>query len=187
MTNLGRLFGVLTLSATAACGVGDDAPPPSTPDPRICSANLSITGNFTLGMPAPDLVNNDTQMPPADGLPDVEGCWPVGTWTWTMAVVDNTCQTPPTPAPSYSFRTDYVLDANNEPTYTYSLIAPTSFPNYRLKVSSGGGGLCEGVIEFYTADGLESWILHPALDSFNMNGPLDGLAEYAQWSDAQYP
>lgn len=187
MTNVGRVLSTLLLVTAGACGVGDDSPPVEpTPDPRVCTAILAITGDFAISAMVPDDVNNDTQMPPGDGLPDFTGCWPVGTWTFTMAVTENTCATAPTPEASYSFRTDYVPDMNGEPQYQYTLLAPTPM-NYRLKVTSGGGGLCEGLVELYSDDGLESWILHPALNVFNTSGPLGGEGEYSIWKEPAYP
>lgn len=188
MGPMGRVLPILLLATTsAACGVGDDGPGVEpTPEPRICTTVLAITGTFTQSLAVPDDVNNDTQLPPGDGLPDFTGCWPVGTWTFSLALGENTCDTPPTPEASYSFRTDYVPDMNGEPQYEYALLAPTPM-NYRLKVSSGGGGLCEGLIELYSDDALESWILHPALNTFNMNGPLGGEGEYAIWREPAYP
>jgi hypothetical protein len=186
MTNPGRLS---ILALLTACGVGDNDKPelPSTPEPRLCSANLAITGTFTVNGTVPDDVNNTTKMPPGDGMPDFTGCWPTGTWQFNLAVTDNTCDPAPVPAADYRFRTDYVNDVGGEPQYMYTLVAPALTTPYRLKVSSGGGGLCEGLIEIYSADGLQSWNLHPALNSFNMSGPLSGVGEYAEWSEPQYP
>lgn len=183
MTKCGTVL-LLVLSA-GACGVGDDLDPPNTPEPRLCTANLGITGNFTVGAMVPDDVNNDTGEPPGDGMPDFTGCWPTGTWSWTMSVTDNTCATAPTPEPTYSFRTDYTPDANGEPQYVYTLLAPALTEGYRLKVSSGGGGLCEGILEVFSPDGLATWNLHATLDSFNMSGPLGGQGEYAEWREPQ--
>lgn len=181
-----RLSLVSLLGGATACGVGDDALP-STPEPRICTANLTLSGTFTLGATAPDVVNNDTGQPPGDGQPDIMGCWPTGTWTWTVAIADTTCASPPALEASYSFRTDYTTDANGDPEYAYTLLAPQRSTGFRLKVSSGGGGLCEGALELFSDDGKESWILQPALDTFNTNGPLTGVGEYAQWRESQYP
>ncbi|MDX2087393.1 MAG: hypothetical protein SFX73_06070 [Kofleriaceae bacterium] len=189
MDSAGRLFSlgfVISLTTLAACGVGDDGELPSTPEPRICSATLAITGTFTIGAMVPDRVNNNNNEPPGDGMPDFTGCWPTGTWTWTMTVGESNCATAPAPEASYSFRTDYLPDANGEPQYSYTLLAPQLTDNYRLKVSSGGG-LCEGILEIYANEGKESWLLHPALDVFNQSGPLTGEGEYAMWKESQYP
>lgn len=176
-----------SLASLTACGVGDDGELPSTPEARECTANLTITGTFTLGAQVPDNYNNDTGDPPGDGVPDFSGCWPTGTWTWTVAVADNTCPTAPVPEASYSFRTDFLPDMNGEPQFSYTLLAPQLTSNYRLKVSSGGGGLCEGGLEIYDATGTTGWILQPALDVFNQSGPLTGVGEYAIWKESQYP
>lgn len=170
----------------AACGVGDDGTP-STPEPRECLANLSITGQFTMSQAPPDELNNDTGMPPGDGKPDINGCWPTGTWTFSAAIVDNTCKTEPVLLPEYKFTAVFVPDPT-EAKYTYTLNTPDpGSMNHRIHVSSGGGGLCEAGVELYSADGKQSWNLQPALNTFNANGPLTGLGEYAEWKDSQYP
>jgi len=175
---------VLLLSA---CGVGDDGVP-STPEPRECLANLSITGQFTMSQAAPDNVNNDTGDPPGDGKPDIMGCWPTGTWTFSAAIVDNTCKTPPVLLPEYKFTATYVPDPT-DPKYTYELVAPTpaAMANHRIHVSSGGGGLCEAGVELYSEDGKQFWNLLPALNTFNASGPLTGFGEYSEWKDPQFP
>lgn len=170
----------------SACGVGDDGTP-STPEPRECVAHLDITGQFTIGAAAPDIVNNDTGDPPGDGIPDIQGCWPVGTWSFKAALVDNTCKNPPELLPEYKFTGVYIPDPT-EPKYEFTMVTPSpDAMNHRVHVSSGGGGLCEAGVELYSADGLKSWNLQPALNVFNISGPLTGLGEYAEWKDAQYP
>lgn len=176
---------VLCLLLTA-CGVGDDGVP-TTPEPRECLAHLNITGQFTMSQAAPDIVNNDTGDPPGDGKPDIMGCWPVGTWTFSAALVDNTCKTEPMLLAEYKFNGVYIPDPT-EPKYEFTLVTPDPGSlNHRVHVSSGGGGLCEAGVELYSADGKQSWILQPALNTFNASGPLTGLGEYAEWKDAQYP
>ncbi len=186
MTNPGRF---LILALLSACGVGDnDTPLPSTPEERICSATLAIAGSFAMSSPVPDTVNNDTQMPPGDGIPDFTGCWPTGVWTFTATVGENNCATAPVPDPEYKFTTTYTLDSNMEgPKYDLVLNTPALTGDFRLKVSSGGGGLCEGVIEIYKTGATEAWILHPALNVFNMSGPLTGEGEYSLYPGPVYP
>jgi hypothetical protein len=174
----------LLLLAITGCGVGDDGPP-STPEPRICQAHYTVSGQFTLGMPAPDKVNNDTGDPPGDGKPDIQGCWPVGNWTFTVANVDNDCKTPPTPLAQYQFTGTFVDDPV-EPGYTFTVVAPNpSTSKTRIGVSSGGGGLCVGKLELFSEDFKQTWILEPSLNVFNTSGPLTGVAEYAEWADSQ--
>ena len=186
MANRGALVLCLGLGALAACGVGDDGPP-STPEPRICQAHFTVAGQFTMSRAAPDDVNNDTGVAPGDGIPDIQGCWPVGTWTFSLTQVDNTCKTAPTPNAEYKFSGVFVPDAV-EPDYVFTLVTPdpTSM-THRVNVSSGGGGLCEGSLELYSADAKQAWILNPALNVFNMSGPLTGVAEYGEYKEAQYP
>ncbi len=185
MVNPERL---LLLALLPACGVGDDAPLPSTPEERICSATLALTGTFQMSSTVPDLVTNGTDMGPPDGMPDFTGCWPTGVWTFTAAVGENNCATPPVPEAQYRFTGTYTLDSMMEgPKYDFALNTPALTENYRLKVSSGGGGLCEGVIEIYQEGATKAWILHPALNTFNASGPLTGEGEYAEYKTAVYP
>lgn len=187
MTNPGR-FLIFALLSLSACGVGDDAPLPSTPEERICSATLAIAGNFMITSPVPDNLDNNTNMPPADGMPDFTGCWPTGVWTFTATVGETNCATPPVPEAQYKFTGTYTLDSMMEgPKYDFVLNTPALTENFRLKVSSGGGGLCEGVIEIYTDGATKAWLLHPALNTFNASGPLGGEGEYAEYKTAVYP
>ena len=182
-----RSLALAPLLLFGACGVGDDGPP-STPEPRICQAHFTVSGTFTLGMPSPDKVNNDTGAPPGDGMPDIMGCWPVGTWTFTLKQDDNNCAKEPTPLAEYKLNVAFIDDPV-EPDYMYTLVEPNpTTTKTRQSVSSGGGGLCVANIEVFSEDGKQTWNLQPALDVFNMNGPLTGVAEYAEWKDSQtYP
>ncbi|MBL0212934.1 MAG: hypothetical protein IPQ07_03550 [Myxococcales bacterium] len=186
MANRGALVLCLGLGALAACGVGDDGPP-STPEPRLCQAHMSLTGSFTLGQAPPDHVNNDTGNAPGDGLPDIMGCWPVGTWAFSVSITDNTCAVAPTPLAEYKFTTTFVDDPV-EPDYTYAVVTPSpATTKSRVSVSSDAAG-CQGTIELFSEDGKQTWNLQPSLTAFNTNGPLTGSGEYAEWKDAQtYP
>jgi hypothetical protein len=186
MRTTGLLLSVSFL--VGACGVGDEET--NTPDERLCNAQLSITGTFTMSQPAPDLVDNDTNMPPADGQPDFTGCWPTGMWKFTASIDSTTCSSPPTqPATEYQFVTTYMQGSDGAGgEYDYQLVAPSlQVGEYRLKVSSGGGGLCEGVMELYLDGAKKAWLLHPALNVFNQSGPLTGVGEYGEFDEAIYP
>lgn len=179
---------LLSLIFLGACGVGDEET--NTPDERLCNAQLSITGTFTMSQPAPDLVNNDTNEPPGDGQPDFTGCWPTGMWKFTASIDSTTCATPPTqPAQEYQFVTTYMQGSDGAGgEYDYQLVAPSlQAGEYRLKVSSGGGGLCEGVMELYLDGAKKAWLLHPALNVFNQSGPLTGIGEYGEFDEPIYP
>jgi hypothetical protein len=181
----------ISLLLIGACGVGDDGGLPGPTDPRLCTTEFNLTGSFTVGMAPPDNVNNDTQQPPGDGVPDIEGCWPTGMWTFTAAVTTNTpgeteCAPAPTAPTQIQFKVDFVSDPV-DPTYSYTVVAPTTFSKSLVKVSQGGGGLCEGQIEFFSSDGKETFNFHPVLNVFNQNGPLNGQGEFARFSVDQRP
>lgn len=181
----GALASLLLLGA---CGVGDDEPiqPGNmTAAERLCTDEYEVTGTFALGQASPDNVNNDTQEAPGDGIPDIQGCWPTGTWNFTLARIGGDCTPAPTIPSSFSFRVDFIADPL-DPSYEETLIAPAS-DEYRLHVSQGGGGLCEGGLEVYSTDGKEVWNIHPTLDVFNQNGPLGGSGEFSRFSKNQIP
>lgn len=161
-----------------------------TAEERLCTDTYSIAGTFTLGESSPDNVNNETGEAPGDGMPDIQGCWPAGTWTFALTRIDGDCSPAPTIPPSFSFEVDFIADPI-EPDFMETLIAPAvgSGPaaDYRLHVSQGGGGLCEGGLEVFTADGKESYNLHPVLDVFNVSGPLIGSGEFSRFSKNQIP
>lgn len=184
------------LIALPACGVGGDddgggGDLPNTPDDRKCSATLTTSGTFVMSQPVPDDRNNSTNEPGPDGMPDFTGCWPVGTWTFTAKVETTDCDTPPVPKPEYKFVTTYQADVDGlGAEYDYTMQAPTLAATgefLRLKVSSGGGGLCEGVMELYLDGGKTAWYLHPALNDFNKSGPLTGVGDYATYDAPIYP
>ena len=45
--------------------------------------------------------------------------------------------------------------------------------------------ILERTLELFSEDGKQTWILNPALNVFNVNGPLSGVAEYAEWKESQ--
>lgn len=182
-------YAAISLLLIGACGVGDDNGPTGPTDPRLCTTEFNLTGTFTVGLAPPDVVNNETRDPPGDGVPDIEGCWPTGSWTFTAAVTANMsgeteCAPAPTTPQSLQFKVDFVNDAI-EPSYTYTVLTPTTFKKSTVKVSSGGGGLCEGQMELFNEDGKEVFNFHPVLNVFNANGPLTGQGEFARFSTSQ--
>jgi|SRR5215510_1640904 len=172
-----RLVLSFALLAFAACDPGGvNGPDPGGPDANngrdqplgiICNATFKTNGTFTLG-----------QAQPAD----VSGCWPIGTWTFTVTLDTNQCQPPPTLLPSYSFQVDAVADVDGNLSYQYTYLTdPTS--HFRLKVSGDGGGLCQGSLELYSPDGKQYWNLKPSLETGNV---LDGFGEYALYDSDQW-
>ncbi len=179
---------VASLMLLAACGVGDDGTDPvtnPTAAERLCTDTYTLAGTFTLGMPSPDNVNNETQEAPGDGVPDIQGCWPTGAWSFTLTSTGGDCAPEPTVPTSVQFRVDFIADPI-EPGYEEVLVAPVT-EHHRVHVSQGGGGLCEGGIELFSTDGKEVFNLHPTLDTFNQNGPLGGSGEFSRFSKNQIP
>jgi hypothetical protein len=160
-----------------------------TAEERLCTDNYSVSGTFTLGESSPDNVNNETGEAPGDGMPDIQGCWPAGTWTFSLTRIDGDCGTVAVP-PSFSFEVDFIADPI-EPDFMETLIAPAvgsaSAADYRLHVSQGGGGLCEGGLEIFSTDGKEVFNIHPTLNVFNTSGPLEGSGEFSRFSKNQVP
>jgi hypothetical protein len=154
-----RLAGILSTSVivlgVAACdtgsaGGGDDLNgDDSIEDEITCMADLDITGTFT-----------QSALPPS---PDT-GCWPIGTWTFQQSIVSNDCSPTPTPA-SQQFRVDRDT-ASAEPDFTwiYTYLTDPS-ANTDLSVTSGGAGLCEGILKIFSDDGKSVWNLHPMLQA----------------------
>lgn len=177
-----------SLLLIAACGVGDEAPiqPGNmTAAERLCTDTYDLSGTFTLGQASPDNVNNDTGEAPPDGMPDIQGCWPTGTWSFTLTRSGGDCSPAPTLPGSVQFHVDFLADPI-EPSYAEVLDAP-AVAHHRVHVSQGGGGLCEGGIELYSDDGKEVYNLHPTLNVFNQNGPLGGSGEFSRFSKNQIP
>ncbi len=198
-----------------ACGVGDenDVPDPADPNPNRlrCSAALRTTGTFTESATNPrpnDPLGPDGELGTADDntLP-IGGCWPVGTWTFT-ASVDTTVDVvditgdgagdrcgelsgtqAPTLESSYSFKVDRVDDPDSDgllETYQYLGSSPNFFA---VKISEGGGGDCEGIMEFKSVDSTQWWTLNPNIcTSANCAPPsstITGLGDFTSYLDPQ--
>lgn len=169
----------------AACGVGDETDDPpgneNNPNGLRCSAAMTTTGSFMEGRPRPlDPIGPDgIEGTPDDNTVPLQGCWPVGVWTFTAAI-DSTAEVvdidgdglgdrcgevPGTQAPeleaSYSFRVDRNEDPDSDglvDVYTY---LGSSAEFFSVKVSEGGGGDCQGIMEFKSADATMWWTFNP--------------------------
>jgi hypothetical protein len=130
----------------------------------LCQADLSITGTYAQG-----------NAPPAD-FPG--GCWPDGTWTFTVAVSQNGCSTAPKLEAMYSFKVQEDNDYNDTITY---LSDPTNKDD-SLKLSGGEGGLCTGAFLLFSADGKTVINLRPALQVGNV---LNGKGDYRIYDQDQ--
>jgi hypothetical protein len=147
------------------------------------------------GMVDPDL--------DGDGTPDIQGCWDDGVWSFQVAITSDTCTTPPVPLGNYKFSSTYAItptgctpgskDAMGNPlcelsaeTYAY-MTDPTIHAH--VKTSSGGGGICVGELELFSADGKQVWDMSPVLTSYSTDmttGVLGGKFEFATYDSDQW-
>ena len=197
----------------AACGVGDEGPGGPDPNPNgiKCSAAFTTSGSFTedpTNRRPLDPLGPDGEMGTADdNTVPVGGCWPVGTWTFT-AVVDPVAEvvdadndgdpdrcgevsgtSPPGVEQSYSFKVTRTEDPSVgglRETYQYLGTSPNFFS---VLVTEGGGGECEGVLEFKSADSKEWWTLNPNIcTSANCQPPsntIAGSGDYTLYLESQ--
>jgi len=151
-----RIAGVCALVLSTGCLVESSGGGPTGGDnntlDRICTTNLTITGNFV-----------QSKAPPVheDGTP-YTGCWPIGTWTFTAAIADGNCEKAPALLSQYQFKVDEMFDADGIP-YQVNTYMTDPASRHRVKVSQGGDGLCEGELNLFSADGKEVWVLKPEL------------------------
>lgn len=168
---------LIASASLAACGVGDTGGggggDDDNPNGIVCSAAFRTQGSFQPGTPA-------RPIDPETGEP-IGGCWPVGVWTFTATPdpegeaidvdgdgdPDRCGEVPGTAAPtveqSYSFRVDRTEDPESDglvESYAYLGDSP-DFVN--VKVSQGGGGDCEGIMEFASADRKSWWLFNPTI------------------------
>lgn len=177
------LFGV-------GCGVGDDNLEPIDPNPNgvVCTDAFKATGTWTAGTPMRDPVETPT------------GCWPVGQWRFTLAIdpsdesiLDINADKKPDRCgavkntsiasfdASYSFTVNRVDDGDG---WIESYILEGAVQQdgefhwndkvlYKLKVTEGGSGECEGNLELLSADRKSLWNLHPTLTGTAIAGTGD--------------
>jgi hypothetical protein len=162
-----------------ACDPGTaDGPTPIGPDlnKEICHSDVNITGSMVADARPP--------LEPNENPPSEFDCWPAGVWTFSAKVAasneDGTQMCPAT-----NLRAEYKIkvtrDAALNETYDF-LTEPAAKATASLKVSSGGGGLCTGVFEFYSADGKILHNLHPALQA---DLTLTGKGSYHEFAADQ--
>jgi hypothetical protein len=165
----------LAVVAVLATGCLDNVEGPNTtPDTigRECTMAMSVTGSFTQSTPAP--LNPDGTA--------YEGCWPVGTWTFSATMGTTDCTMPPSPLGQYQFKIDLTTDADGNDVQVPSYMTDPSVRNI-VKVSQGGDGLCEGELDLFSADGKQVWIIKPELYADNH---LGGDGEFSQHKTDQW-
>jgi hypothetical protein len=191
-----RLGAFLFLSSLlgVGCGVGDDSG-----DTPLCAEAFTVTGTFAPGTPARPAT---APSPDETGtFPPFTGCWPVGTWTFSVAIdttgatlqdfngdgVNDRCgevsdTKVATFESSYSFVVNRTDDAKEDYIDSYTLTgAAVSGEHtiwndkvlYKLKVTEGGSAECEGGLELYSQDGKSYWNLHPTQGGTTIGGTGD--------------
>lgn len=199
---LKRAFAIALVSL-GACTVDDGTTTTTSTgfkNEPLCSVEYLLTGSYKLGAQhAPDNVHNDAEHdgePGADGIPDTD-CWPVGTWSFTVAPSGtSTCSAAPV-VPSRITMEVTVHDLSDPDTSSFDL--KTTEPNVgecksgssgncvRLRVDGDGGGKCSAQIELFNDDGHEVFSFAPVLDAINMDAPLNGTAQFDRFDTQQLP
>lgn len=187
-----RIVGIALLGlGLGACGLSGDEEGGTGPAPldpvskELCHTDLSITGSM---VPAPIPAGY-----PPDGTDlGPTNCWAVGVWTFTAAPrssnEDGTAQCPSI-ALLPEYKVEVTRDVLNDGPEMYKFLS-SPVADVRLKVSSGGGGLCEGIFEVYSADGKVLHNLHPALQPRATGAPthvLNGKGEFYMYDLDQRP
>lgn len=173
MTHTARIaavLGTLTLASLTGCmDVG--APKTGGVDDTsrraalgiTCEARVTLAGTFVRAAAQPT---------------DVIGCWPVGHWEFSPVLEDSDCATDVALEQKYSF--DVSRDADENYNYTVNT-DPTG--KHRVKVTSGGSGLCEGGLEIFSQDGLSVLNLKPQLAA---DGTISGFGEFTTYTANQW-
>lgn len=198
---------ILISSLGIGCGVGDDdklEPLDPNPNRLVCTDAFKVTGSFVPGTPARPITD------PEDPASPFTGCWPVGTWNFTLTtdptdenILDITgdkkadrCGSVTSTSiatfdASYSFVVGRVADVNEDyiDTYTVTGQVPEGVKTlwndkyvYKLKVTEGGGGECTGGLELYSRDGKSYWNLQPVQTGTS----ITGFGDFHLYEESQY-
>jgi hypothetical protein len=148
-----------------------------------CSTFYATTGTF---------VPNTGDPPPTN----FSGCWPIGAWTFTLAINTDTssgggvdsCSTgghEPTTLAKYQFTGSTTLDADNDPLEHFAYTPQSSDPNIHttIKVTEGGTGVCQGSLSLYDTTGEKVWTLQPEL---NADNSITGDGEFDLYGSDQW-
>jgi hypothetical protein len=205
---------ITTTLLFGACGVGDPDDPGGAdvnPNRLKCSAAIKTTGTFmeSTTNPRPVDVDGPDGIPgnADDGTTKIGGCWPVGVWTFsatvddTIDVVDITGDgngdrcgevagtSAPTLEASYSFRVDRNEDPESDGLLESYAYLGSSADFFSVKVTEGGGGDCEGIMEFKSADSKQWFTLKPNICTSTNCSPasntISGGGDFTFYLDAQ--
>jgi hypothetical protein len=130
----------------------------------VCEAQIEIAGHFDASAPRPS---------------DVFGCWPVGTWTFAATVKSTDCASPPALEREYAF--SVARDADQVESYRF--LTEPDRKGVKLKVTSGGSGLCEGGLMIWSPDRKTLFNLKPTL---NADRTIAGNGEIELYSTPQF-
>lgn len=205
---------LLASFSLAACGVGDEGGGPIdtvNQNGIKCSAGIITTGQFVEDPANPrpnDPLGPDGEAGTADdNTTKIQGCWPAGTWTFTATIdpaaevvdvdedgVGDRCgavagTVNPGFEASYSFRVSRIEDPNVGGLRDQYMYLGSSPNFHNVGVSEGGGGDCEGIMEFKSADSKEWWTFNPNIcTSLNCQPPsntITGGGDYTLYIEPQ--
>jgi hypothetical protein len=165
----------LGLASLVACTTGD---PNTNNDTRgiTCAATFTVAGTFTASAARP-----------ADNL---DGCWPIGMWTFTATMTDaGGCSPAPVPLGQYQMEGTLVQNPEDPTGPMLEAFDYVTDPNVRSRVGAneGGSGSCEGELDLYSADGKQVWLLKPETDTIDAMTTISGSGEYRTYTTDQYP
>jgi hypothetical protein len=161
---------VIACSCALGTLLGCVSSPDGTTDDRqaqlgiVCEAQVAISGRLAGGARRPS---------------DVFGCWPVGTWSFTASVESTDCASPPALEPAYAF--SVARDADQVESYRF--VSDPDRDGVKVKVTSGGSGLCEGGLMIWSADRKTLVNLKPTLKA---DGTIAGNGEIELYSTPQF-
>ncbi|MDB4957783.1 MAG: hypothetical protein JWO36_5352 [Myxococcales bacterium] len=166
-----RIAGCLFVSLFAACTTGDESPPVDIRGIQ-CSSTYTVTGSF---------VQSDARPLQANGMP-ITGCWPIGMWTFKVALVMGTCTPTPTPLAQYQFQGIKTTDpGTGDYLESFQYVPQTSgdpTANSIAKANTGGVGSCQGELSLFSADGKQVWSLKPELVDETPSSAINGTGEF---------
>lgn len=131
----------------------------------ICETDYAVTGSFVPGA---------VQQPE-----DMNGCWPVGTWTISATVDRLGCSPQPEVPADLVYEVTFDEEAS---TINVSYIADPGADRVNLKISTAGDGLCHGSMEHFGLD-FGVWSVHPTLQ---LDNTLLGIGKYTLYDEEPF-